>query len=124
MQSLQEEKKQAFIETLPQKLEQVDAYLVSKNIFWQDIRNSSGNLTSLKGDNKWFGGGDNPTYVDFYAYDVLDGFRVFDLRSLSKCAKISAFFARFEALPSIQNYMKSDRFISSPIFTPAAKWTG
>ena len=77
-----------------------------------------------QGENNWLAGGEGPSFVDFYAYEALDHHRVLEPKVLDGFKKLSTYMARFEALPGVAEYMKSDRFMSSPIYMPTAKWTG
>ena len=79
----------------------------------------------IQGDRDWLGGGSDPTFVDFYAYEILDHHRQFEPKELDKCANLTGYLARFEALPKVAEYRKSDRFKASPINSPVfAKWVG
>ncbi len=100
---LQEKDRPAFVEGLPAKLSQFAAFL---------------------GENKWVGGGDSPTFADFVAYETFRTHKVFDGKSMADCKVLTAYLARFEALPRIAEYIKSDRCISSPIYSAMAKWQG
>ncbi|KAM3618010.1 uncharacterized protein V6R79_014031 [Siganus canaliculatus] len=92
--------KSGYLETLPGSLEQFSKFL---------------------GDRKWFAG-DKITFVDFLMYDVLDMHRMFEPACLDKFKNLKDLLDRFEALEKIDIYMKSDRFIKTPIFAKMAKW--
>ncbi|XP_060629233.1 glutathione S-transferase Mu 1-like [Anolis sagrei] len=92
--------KPEFLEELPGKLKQFSQFL---------------------GNRKWFVG-NKITYVDFLAYDVLDVHRTFEPKCLDQFQNLKDFMDRFEALEKISAYMKSDRFLRTPIFWRIAKW--
>nr|XP_060629231.1 glutathione S-transferase Mu 1-like isoform X1 [Anolis sagrei ordinatus] len=95
-----EKLKPEFLEQLPGKLKQTSQFL---------------------GNRKWFAG-NKLTYVDFLAYDVLDVQRTFEPKCLDQFRNLKDFLDRFEALEKISAYMKSDRFLRTPIFWRIAKW--
>ena len=55
------------------------------------------------------------TVCDFPMYELLDQHRLMKEDSLKEYPKLLAFLDRFEALPSIQKYMSSDKFLRRPI---------
>ncbi|XP_028613099.1 glutathione S-transferase Mu 1 [Grammomys surdaster] len=73
------------------------------------------------GKRPWFAG-DKVTYVDFLAYDILDQYRMFEPKCLDAFPNLKDFLARVEGLKKISAYMKSDRYISTPIFSKMAHW--
>ncbi|XP_050164892.1 glutathione S-transferase 2-like [Myiozetetes cayanensis] len=95
-----EKLKAGYLEQLPKKLQEFSRFLGSRT---------------------WFAG-DKLTFVDFLAYDVLDLHRVFAPNSAEFQGNLGSFLQRFEALPKISSYMKSPRFIKTPVFYPIAKW--
>jgi len=80
-------------------------------------------LTAFLKDKEWFAG-DKITSADFAMYSYLDILRNFAPEAFENADKINAFFKRFEALPAIEKYKKSDRFVKWPIFGPTAPWGG
>ncbi|KAK7805559.1 LOW QUALITY PROTEIN: hypothetical protein U0070_025884 [Myodes glareolus] len=62
------------------------------------------------------------TYVDFLAYDILDQQRLFEPKCLDAFPNLKDFVARFEALKKISAYMKSSRFLASPMYLKIAMW--
>ncbi len=79
-------------------------------------------LNAFLGSNEWFAGGKGPSFVDFYAYEILDHHRRFEPKLMEVNSNLVKFFARFEALPKIKAYHGSDRCIVNPINGPTAKW--
>ncbi|XP_034355329.1 glutathione S-transferase Mu 1 [Arvicanthis niloticus] len=73
------------------------------------------------GKRPWFAG-DKVTYVDFLAYDILDQYRIFEPKCLDAFPNLKDFLARFEGLKKISAYMKSGRYLSTPIFSKMAYW--
>ncbi|XP_078248896.1 glutathione S-transferase Mu 1-like isoform X3 [Pogona vitticeps] len=78
-------------------------------------------FSQFLGDRKWFAG-NKITYVDFLAYDVLDQQRMFEPKCFNQYKNLQDFFDHFEALEKISTYMKSSRFMKSPILLKNAKW--
>uniref|UniRef100_A0A8C5M111 glutathione transferase n=1 Tax=Leptobrachium leishanense TaxID=445787 RepID=A0A8C5M111_9ANUR len=78
-------------------------------------------ISKFLGDRQWFAG-DKITFVDFVVYDVLDQHHMLEPTCLQNFQNLQDFITRFEALPSIVAYMKSPRFIKTPINGPMAFW--
>ncbi|XP_013400620.1 glutathione S-transferase Mu 3 isoform X2 [Lingula anatina] len=92
--------KEAYLSALPGTLKQFEEFL---------------------GDNQWFAGA-NLTFADFPMYELLDQHRLFAPGCLDAYPKLTAFMKRFEALPAIEQYMKSDKFMKSPCNNKRAWW--
>ncbi|XP_049621791.1 glutathione S-transferase Mu 2-like [Suncus etruscus] len=73
------------------------------------------------GKKTWFLG-DKLTYVDFLAYDLFDKLRMFEPTCLNAFPNLQDYMTRFEGLPKISAYMKSGRYIRSPVFGKMALW--
>uniref|UniRef100_A0A8C8VS45 Glutathione S-transferase n=1 Tax=Peromyscus maniculatus bairdii TaxID=230844 RepID=A0A8C8VS45_PERMB len=97
----QEKLKPEFLKTIPEKMKLYSEFL---------------------GKRPWFAG-DKITYVDFLAYDILDQHRIFEPKCLDGFPNLKDFLARFEGLKKISAYMKTSRFISTPIFSKMAHWS-
>uniref|UniRef100_A0A4W4FVM4 glutathione transferase n=1 Tax=Electrophorus electricus TaxID=8005 RepID=A0A4W4FVM4_ELEEL len=95
-----ENKKQGYLEALPGVLKQFSEFL---------------------GDRKWFAG-DKITFPDFVMYELLDQHRMFEPKCLDNFKNIRDFLDRFEALEKIAAYMKSSRFMKTPVNNKMAKW--
>ncbi|XP_076859928.1 glutathione S-transferase Mu 3-like [Brachyhypopomus gauderio] len=95
-----ENKKQGYLEALPGVLKQFSDFL---------------------GDRKWFAG-DKITFPDFIMYELLDQHRMFEPKCLDDFKNIRDFLDRFEALEKIAEYMKSSRFMKTPVNNKMAKW--
>lgn len=70
--------------------------------------------------------GDTITYVDFFAYEVVRGLRVYDNKAIENFSNLKAFLERVENLPEIKKYMESEVYLEKPIFTADAAvkiWT-
>ena len=89
-----EELKAGYLAKLPQKLDAFSKFL---------------------GTNDYFAGGSAPTFVDFHMYELLDQHKLLCPEIIAKYTNLTAFMERFEALPKIAEYMKSDRFLKWPI---------
>ncbi|KAG3281314.1 glutathione S-transferase Mu 1 [Ictidomys tridecemlineatus] len=95
-----EKKKPEYLETLPEKIKLFSQFL---------------------GKRPWFAG-DKITYVDFITYDVLDQHRVFEPKCLEAFPNLKDFMSRFEGLKKISAYMKSNRFLPTPLYSKMATW--
>ena len=72
-------------------------------------------------DFPWFAG-NNISFVDFIMYELLDQHRILAPEAVAKFGKLVDFLNRFEKLPQIEAYMKSDRFLKAPINNKMAKF--
>ncbi|KAK5923554.1 hypothetical protein CgunFtcFv8_000513 [Champsocephalus gunnari] len=79
------------------------------------------NISGFLGDRKWFAG-DKITFVDFIMYELLDQHRMFQPTCLDDFKNLKDLLDRFEALEKIAAYMKSDRFMKTPVNNKMAKW--
>ncbi|CAG2117360.1 unnamed protein product [Medioppia subpectinata] len=68
-------------------------------------------LSQFLGTRQWFTG-NHINYVDFWAYEMLDWFRIFSPETVDKYQNLVQLLTRFESLPAIKAYMKSPEFIS------------
>lgn len=71
-------------------------------------------FSDFLGERKWFAG-DKLTYVDFLVYEALDHHRLFALGCVDDFQNLKDFLHRFENLPTIQKYMKSENFLDWPL---------
>jgi len=78
-------------------------------------------FSGFLGDKKWFAG-DKITFVDFVMYELLDQHRMFEPKCLDDFKNLKALLDRFEALEKIAAYMKSSRFMKTPVNNKMAKW--
>uniref|UniRef100_A0A3B4A9N3 glutathione transferase n=1 Tax=Periophthalmus magnuspinnatus TaxID=409849 RepID=A0A3B4A9N3_9GOBI len=62
------------------------------------------------------------TFVDFIMYELLDQHRMFRPCCLNNFKNLKDFLDRFEGLDKIKAYMKSNRFIKTPVNNKMAKW--
>ncbi|KAL6083203.1 hypothetical protein STEG23_010543, partial [Scotinomys teguina] len=95
-----EKRKPEFLEGLPDQLKLYSEFL---------------------GEQPWFAG-DKITYVDFLVYDILDQHRLFEPKCLDAFPNLKDFLAHFEGLKKISAYMKSSRFLPSPMYLKQAMW--
>lgn len=94
--------KDGYLKGLPDKLRAFSEFLASRD---------------------WFAGSDI-TFVDFIMYELLDQHRMFDSKCLDAFDNLKKFLDRFEALDKIAAYMKSPKFIKTPVNNKMAKWGG
>ncbi|KAK1328902.1 hypothetical protein QTO34_011072 [Cnephaeus nilssonii] len=95
-----EKQKPEFLKVLPEKLKLFSQFL---------------------GKKAWFAG-DKLTYVDFLAYDLLGVLRMFEPTCLDAFPNLKDFLGRFEGLKRIAAYMKTSRFLPTPVYSKAAQW--
>ena len=89
--------------------------------FLKEIPEKMKLFSEFLGKRTWFAG-DKLTFVDFLAYDVLDVYRIFEPKCLDEFPNLKDFMSRFEGLKKISAYMKSSRFLRSPLFLKMAMW--
>eukprot|EP01069_Polyplicarium_translucidae_P012430 Polyplicarium_translucidae@DN5195_c0_g1_i1.p1 len=77
-------------------------------------------LTGFLGDKEFLTG--DLTAVDFMAYEALHHTRWMVPNLFRKYAPLAKYMKSFEALPSMERYMKSDRFIAWPVNSPNSAW--
>ena len=92
--------KEAYIKGMTSKLERFSKFLASKS---------------------WFAG-DSLTFVDFVMYELIDQHKLLVPDCLKPYTNLEAFMAKFEALPKVAEYMKSPRFMKTPINNKMAKF--
>ncbi|XP_030680744.1 LOW QUALITY PROTEIN: glutathione S-transferase Mu 5 [Nomascus leucogenys] len=95
-----EKLKPKYLEELPEKLKLYSEFL---------------------GKRPWFAGNEI-TFVDFLAYDVLDMKRIFEPKCLDAFPNLKDFISRFEGLKKISAYMKSSQFFRGLLFGKSATW--
>ncbi|NXX86812.1 GSTM2 transferase, partial [Urocolius indicus] len=92
-----------------------------KPVFLEQMCGKLRELSRFLGSRSWFVG-DKLTLVDFAAYDVLDQLRMFCPDCPELKGNLEKFLQRFEALEKISAYMRSGRFLRTPVYWPTAKW--
>ncbi|XP_059902614.1 glutathione S-transferase Mu 3-like [Gadus macrocephalus] len=80
-------------------------------------------LSDFLGERKWFSG-DKITFVDFIMYELLDQHRMFEPKCLDDFKNLRDLLDHFEALEKISAYMKSSRYMKTPVNNKMAKWGG
>ncbi|CAG0894172.1 unnamed protein product [Darwinula stevensoni] len=78
-------------------------------------------FTKFIGNSKWLVG-DRLTYVDFLWYESLDWQLYLGPECFNDFPVVRDFMDRFESLPNIKEYLKSDKFQKWPLFGPMAQW--
>ncbi|XP_032753388.1 glutathione S-transferase Mu 4 [Rattus rattus] len=78
-------------------------------------------FSQFLGKQTWFVG-EKITFVDFLAYDILDLHLIFEPKCLDAFPNLKDFVARFEGLKKISAYMKTSRFLRTPLYTRVATW--
>ncbi|NXN92378.1 GSTM2 transferase, partial [Rhinopomastus cyanomelas] len=92
-----------------------------KQEFLQQLPGKLRELSRFLGSRKWFVG-DKLTFVDFLAYDLLDQFRMFTPQCPELQGNLAQFLQRFEALEKVAAYMRSGRYMKTPVYWRTAKW--
>ncbi|XP_051021921.1 glutathione S-transferase Mu 4 [Acomys russatus] len=78
-------------------------------------------FSQFLGEQTWFVG-EKITFVDFLAYDILDLHLIFEPKCLDTFPNLKDFVVRFEGLKKISAYMKTSRFLRTPLYTRVATW--
>lgn len=68
--------------------------------------------------------GEKLSYPDFFNYSIFDYIRLYDASLIENHTAIKNFLAKFEALPNIDTYIKSDKFSRMPVTGPMYGWGG
>lgn len=80
-------------------------------------------LSDFLGAHQWLAG-QNLSYADFILYEFLDQQRLFSPAALDDFANLRELVERFENLPKVAAYLKSDKFLKGPINGARAQWGG
>jgi len=78
-------------------------------------------FSQFLGTRKFFAG-DRITYVDFLIYEIFFQMKVFSAASFASFDNLTSYISRIEALPSIAEYIKSDKFIKWPFNNNMAQY--
>ena len=78
-------------------------------------------LEKFLSDKKFFGG-DSVKFPDFHLYEILYQLSVLFTDLFEEFPKLKAYLERFEALPAIQAYMRTDKYVAKPFNGPSAKF--
>jgi glutathione S-transferase len=78
-------------------------------------------LSKFLGDRPFLAG-DNVTYVDFMAYELLDKINLLATEVLAKYDNLKKYVLRVEALPQVAKYLKTAPKV--PLNGPMARWGG
>jgi len=73
------------------------------------------------GTKHWLAG-EHISFPDFFFYEVLKVHTLFEESCLKEFPALHKYIERFEHLPEIAAYMKSDKFIERPCNNPSAAW--
>uniref|UniRef100_A0A8C6HKX8 glutathione transferase n=1 Tax=Mus spicilegus TaxID=10103 RepID=A0A8C6HKX8_MUSSI len=123
-----EKQKPEFLKTVPEKMKLYSEFLGKRPWFAGDkVKGRVGRRSChppLVSDSRALNLGFlQVTYVDFLAYDILDQYRMFEPKCLDAFPNLRDFLARFEGLKKISAYMKSSRYIATPVFSKMAHWS-
>jgi len=72
-------------------------------------------IESFLADGRKWAAGAKLTVADFVLYEVMNVCREMNTKALTSAPKVQEHQARFESLPEIAAYLKSDRFFAHPI---------
>lgn len=72
-------------------------------------------LNKVLSNNEWVTGSEI-TYVDFYAYEALHDYQVYNPNGLDGFPQLREFQAKIGAIPAIRDYMSSPTYLDKPIF--------
>ncbi|KAK2898589.1 hypothetical protein Q8A67_010007 [Cirrhinus molitorella] len=93
----------------------------NKSCYNEKLSGTLKQFSDFLGDRKWFAGG-KITFVDFIMYELLDLHRMLHAECLDDYRNLRSFLDHFESLEKIAEYMKSDKFIKTPVNNKMAKW--
>lgn len=69
--------------------------------------------------------GEQISYVDFYAYEIIDWYReVIDKDCLQKYPKLGGFMHQFEQLAPLKEWLASEEYRRAPLVSPFARIGG
>ncbi|RWS23395.1 glutathione S-transferase-like protein [Leptotrombidium deliense] len=92
-----------------------------KDNYLQVLPNKLKALSAFLGNHEWFGG-KHISYVDFVVYEWLDQHKLLEPNCLDNYSNLQQFTKRVESLPTIEKYMKSDKFLKYPLNNNIAKF--
>merc|ERR1712179_320576 len=78
-------------------------------------------FSDFLGSKSWFAG-ESLTFVDFHMYELLDQHKQLVPNCMKELENMTSFMERFESLPKIAEYMKSDKFMKAPLNNKMAKF--
>ncbi|KAK7135817.1 hypothetical protein R3I94_014479 [Phoxinus phoxinus] len=93
----------------------------TKSCYSEKLPGTLKQFSDFLGDRKWFAG-NKITFVDFVMYELLDQHRMFDQECLDDYKNLRCFLDHFESLEKIAGYMKSSKFMKTPVNNKMAKW--
>merc|ERR1712183_566667 len=91
----------------------------NKPAYMDKLTGSLKALSDFLADRTWLAG-DSLSFPDFHLYEMLDQHLLLDPSCCGPFPNLVSFHQRFQALPRIAAYMKSDRFMERPINNPYA----
>ncbi|KAG8189607.1 hypothetical protein JTE90_018963 [Oedothorax gibbosus] len=95
-----------------------------KPTFLSNLQVDLERLDAFLGDRK-FMAGDEVTYVDFMAHELLDFYAYLTMGQVFKDFKrLGDYRLRVRSLPSLESYLKSPSYKRWPIWSPMAAWGG
>ena len=92
-----------------------------KDDYLKELPKTLQRFSDFLGANPWFAG-KSLSFVDFAMYEMLTQHKMLVPNCLLKMENIQKFLDRFEALPRIAEYMKSNKFLKAPINGLMAKF--
>merc|ERR1712226_1487324 len=78
-------------------------------------------LEAFLGERPWLCG-QTISFPDFHLYEMLDQHLLLAPNCLASCPKLRSLHRRFQELPAIDAYMKSEEFMAAPINNLQAAW--
>eukprot|EP00092_Neocalanus_flemingeri_P082036 GFUD01102596.1.p1 GENE.GFUD01102596.1~~GFUD01102596.1.p1 ORF type:complete len:219 (-),score=69.17 GFUD01102596.1:63-719(-) len=78
-------------------------------------------FSDFLGTKPWFAG-ESLTFVDFVMYELMDQHKLLVPDCLKEMENLQKLMDRFEALPKISEFMKSEKFMKAPINNKMAKF--
>jgi glutathione S-transferase len=78
-------------------------------------------FSDFLGDRKYFAG-NTLTFVDFCIYEILFQLSIFHKESFAGLDNLTGFIKRIESLPTVDKYLKSDKYLKWPFNNNMARW--
>jgi len=96
-------------------------YATKANEFRTNLPNQLKAFSQFLGARNFFGG-ERITYVDFLIYEILFQLKVFSAESFTGLDNLTGYLSRIESLPSIAEYLKSDKYLKWPFNNNMAQY--
>ena len=97
------------------------AFASIKGAYLEKLATTLASLEAFLGERPWLCG-QTISFPDFHLYEMLDQHLLLAPNCLASCPKLRSLHRRFQELPAIDAYMKSEEFMAAPINNLQAAW--